>query len=368
VDTLWLNGVNRKTKWNDSVAKMKLPDNKPAVLESGKSHFRSFIVNKADIEEMWNYHLQQPGAEAYRREVIGQVFETGKPHIYEGKIGDSPNGLAVFPVWNDNGELDSVAVFETNAATPESSIATEPSISNQQGKKSLSKLYSVIAHDLRSPFASIIGLSELLKDEARKMDPDEIERFASTINRTASKSLQLLDNLLEWARIQQGKIKPEKSRLPLFEIVDDTIEFFKATAAVKHIQLFNTVPKVTVINSDENMIRAILRNLVCNAIKYTDFDGEVVISALLIQDTMVISVKDSGIGLPPERLNKLFSNETIESTEGTAKEKGTGFGLMLCREYTDMLNGQIWAESEPGKGSVFLFSIPEEDRSRVSYK
>jgi signal transduction histidine kinase len=346
---------------DDSVVKMNLSDNNPAVSESGKTHFRSFIININELHEVWNHPLQEDGADAYRREVIGQVFETGKPHVYEGKIGARPNGFAVFPLWNDYGEIDSVAVFEPNTVTPESAIATEPSNSSQKEKKSLSKLYSVIAHDLRSPFASIMGMSELLKDSSCQMETDEIKKYASIINQTASSSLQLLDKLLEWGKIQQGKVNPEICRLPLYEIADDTIEFFKATAAVKHIQLVNRVPKDTVINGDENMLRAILRNLVCNAIKYTGFGGEVIISTLLNQETKVISVKDTGIGLGPERLSKLFSNKSIESTKGTANEEGTGFGLMLCRDYIEMMNGKIWAESESGKGSVFSFSLPEEE-------
>jgi signal transduction histidine kinase len=170
----------------------------------------------------------------------------------------------------------------------------------------------------------------------------------------------MLDNLLGWGKLQQGSIKPVKNKLLLNTLIDDIIDFFNATATMKDIGLINTVPPLTAVFSDENMLRSILRNLISNALKFTGKGGEVVISAAERHENLIISVKDTGIGIDPEKLEHLLKDKNILSTEGTLHEKGSGFGLLLCREYAKKLGGTINAESKANEGSVFSVALPIE--------
>ncbi len=220
------------------------------------------------------------------------------------------------------------------------------------------KLFSIIAHDLRSPFNSIIGYSEELIENVKDNDNTESEKFSAIINSSAKNTLVLLDNLLNWAKSQIGQtiFKPEK--IVLLEAIQEIIEISNPTANIKNISLNHKHLDNIEVYADANMLKTVLRNLICNAIKFTNINGNINISAIPDQKQIEITISDNGVGISEEKINKLFKIDSDFITKGTENEKGSGLGLILCKEFVEKHNGKIWVESEVGKGSNFKFTIP----------
>tara|TARA_R110002050_G_scaffold16019_2_gene49071 strand:- start:171644 stop:172837 length:1194 start_codon:yes stop_codon:yes gene_type:complete len=220
------------------------------------------------------------------------------------------------------------------------------------------KLFSIIGHDLRSPFSNIIGLSELLSESVKESDVSTSEVYSEMINSTAKNTLVLLENLLKWAKSQTGQInyKPEKISLPT--LIQEVIEQSNSIARAKNILLKQITSEEIQFLSDEKMIKTVLRNLVSNAIKFTKPGGKISIFTLLQQHLVEVTISDNGIGINNAMCEKLFSNSTNTSSLGTANEKGSGLGLILCKEFVEKLGGTIWVESKEGKGSDFKFTLP----------
>lgn len=220
------------------------------------------------------------------------------------------------------------------------------------------KFFSIIAHDLKSPFNSILGFSDLLKEFASSLDVNEIIQYASAIHTTADNTLSLLYNLLEWAQIQKGGMPFSPKPLIMSEVVNQAISAIVDVASQKGIELLNNTPPQIIISADENMIKTLIRNLVSNSIKFTKQNGKVEISAKTNNNEVEVSISDNGVGINKENLTKLFDIGSGFTTRGTGNEKGTGLGLILCKEFVEKHNGRIWAESEEGKGSTFKFILP----------
>jgi signal transduction histidine kinase/ligand-binding sensor domain-containing protein len=220
------------------------------------------------------------------------------------------------------------------------------------------KFFSIIAHDLKNPFGTIIGISEMLNEEIDSENSARIREFGNMINTSAVQTLRLLENLLEWANSQRGKILFEPGPVKLNELLIEEFNVLSDTAKTKNIDLKNYLPDNLIISADKNMIRTILRNLISNAIKFTHKNGIVEVKAAIANNQVVISVSDNGIGMTKEFIPKLFRIDGDLSTRGTDNEKGTGLGLFLCKEFVEKHHGKIWVESEPGKGSIFRFVLP----------
>jgi signal transduction histidine kinase len=222
------------------------------------------------------------------------------------------------------------------------------------------KFFSIIAHDLINPFNSILGFSELLENEFDKYENAEKKQMVSYIHQGIGNAYSLLDNLLQWASTQRGTIHFEPSKIDLFLLAQTTCNLLNQSAIKKSITLQNEVDEGFCIQADYNMISAIVRNLVSNAIKFTPKGGEVKLGAKMNDENRFIEiiVKDNGRGIPADVQSKLFNIEGNTSTRGTENEGGTGLGLILCKEFVEKHNGTIWVESEIGKGSTFYFTIP----------
>ena len=220
------------------------------------------------------------------------------------------------------------------------------------------KFFSIISHDLRSPFNSLLGLSELLKNEIDEFSKEEIQLFSTNIYNSAKHLLNLVDDLLEWSRIQAGKIEYEPSECDLFVIVNSIITLLNGNAAKKKIEIENLVKKDSNVYADEYMLNSIIQNLIANAIKFTGEGGKIFISKKIKDEMAEISIRDTGIGIEEEEINKLFVIGGKRSSPGTANEKGTGIGLILSKELVEKHGGKIWVESKLGEGSVFRFTIP----------
>jgi signal transduction histidine kinase/ligand-binding sensor domain-containing protein len=220
------------------------------------------------------------------------------------------------------------------------------------------KFFSIIAHDLKNPFSSIIGISEILKEEIRSGDPVTLENYTGMINTSAVQTYRLLENLLEWANSQRGKISFTPEQINLRLLFNEEFNVLNEMATAKNIELKSFFADDLTIVADKNMIKTILRNLISNAIKFTYKNGKVEVKASVDDKNTTISVSDSGIGMSEEIIAKLFRLDANLSTRGTENEKGTGLGLFLCKEFVEKHGGKIKVESESGKGSIFRFTIP----------
>lgn len=219
------------------------------------------------------------------------------------------------------------------------------------------KFFSIIAHDLKSPFNGISGLSEIMKDEAKYLDTATIEQYAELIHSTSQNAYQLLENLLDWARVQQSRMPFRPEALLLKRIVSEVVELLCEKASSKKITLTNAVPENMIVKADENMLKTIIRNLVSNALKFTSTNGTIGINAVSYLNETEISVKDTGIGIKKDDIGKIFKIDSNFSRPGTENEKGTGLGLLLCKEFVEKHGGEFRVESEEGKGSTFSFTI-----------
>lgn len=223
------------------------------------------------------------------------------------------------------------------------------------------KFFSIISHDLKNPIAGIIGFSELLKEDYKDLAPEKIEMYASIINESAEFTLELLQNLLEWSRIQGGSIKSVKKNFNLSDLLRTNVEGSRPQALTKNIELKPDFKENLLIHADEKMISTVIRNLISNAIKFTPIGGTITISSekKIISDKNVIEteIRDTGIGMKEEDIKKLFKIEENYMSKGTNDESGTGLGLILCKEFLNQNDGTIKVESKPNIGSSFIFTL-----------
>jgi signal transduction histidine kinase/ligand-binding sensor domain-containing protein len=220
------------------------------------------------------------------------------------------------------------------------------------------RFFSIIAHDLRNPFNVVSGFSEILLRNIDKLPKEKVYKFLNMIHVSSTSGNSLLENLLQWSRSQTGRIAFEPVNINLAVIAEETIRLLSGEADRKSIELQQIIDDRINVMADENMLKTVLRNLVSNAIKFTDEKGKVTIKAAPDNSFAEISVTDTGIGITDENKEKLFRVDVIVTTKGTAKESGTGLGLILCKDFVERHNGKIWVESEVGKGSDFKFTIP----------
>jgi len=223
------------------------------------------------------------------------------------------------------------------------------------------KFFSIIAHDLKSPFNAILGFSELLKMEALNPDADILVEYASIINSSARQTISLLDNLLDWAKTQQNSFPFMPKSLSINNLINHEIRSLRSNASQKSISLLSMVPHDITVTADEKMISSVIRNLISNAVKFTHKNGSVKVEASLQKDWVEVSVSDNGVGMSAEAVDRLFRIDKSLSKPGTENEQGSGLGLLLCKEFVEKHGGKIRVESEPGKGSRFSFSIPLVD-------
>lgn len=220
------------------------------------------------------------------------------------------------------------------------------------------KFLSIIAHDLKNPFNSIIGFSEILNEEIKAESPSRIRECARLINVSAIQTYKLLENLLEWANSQRGTIPFNPMKLVVNNLVEEEFLNLKDMADRKNIVLINSTHTNLAVLADKNMFKVVLRNLLSNAIKFTYRNGRIEVNATINMNMVEIAVSDTGIGMSEITLAKLFKIDANLSTPGTENENGTGLGLFLCKEFIEKHNGDIKAESLQGKGSRFIFKLP----------
>ncbi|TVQ96943.1 MAG: PAS domain S-box protein [Desulfovibrionales bacterium] len=232
---------------------------------------------------------------------------------------------------------------------------------NEQLQLSLAekdKFFSIIAHDLRGPMTGFIGMSSLLKDNVTHYTASQLRKIAVIMKESAEKMFYLLENLLEWSKLNRGMIKLEPDVFGLEDVVLRSMELLRAVADQKKMALNCTVPSGLKVFADQHMLDIVLRNLLSNALKFSNSGSSVSIQATRDEEMVVIAVQDNGVGMDPGTTAKLFSMDKNTSRIGTKGELGSGIGLILCKEFVEMHGGRIWVESTPGQGSIFKFSLP----------
>jgi signal transduction histidine kinase/ligand-binding sensor domain-containing protein len=220
------------------------------------------------------------------------------------------------------------------------------------------RFFAIIAHDLRNPFHTVSGFTEILINDYKNLPSEKIERYLNLIYTSSANGNNLLENLLQWSRSQTGRITFDPARLNLSAIADETVNLLEGNALRKNIRINSLVDQNIIVFADEHMLKTICRNLVSNAIKFTLENGTITIKSVLTNAEVEITVADTGVGIPPENIPKLFQINTTITTKGTLSESGTGLGLILCKEFVEKHNGTIWVESEINKGSEFKFTLP----------
>lgn len=224
--------------------------------------------------------------------------------------------------------------------------------------ESKDRFISVLAHDLKNPFSTLLGFSEIMVQDMNELSYKQIEHYANQIYSAARITHQLLDELLMWARVQSDQLPFNPERVNICQLCTNLVKEFELAAGKKNINVCLNKEDERFVFADELMVKTILRNLITNAIKFTNVGGSIRICGNCNGDEVVVTVEDSGIGMSEQQVSKLFDISSKTSKEGTAGEKGTGLGLLLCKDMVEKNKGRIWVESELGKGSKFMFTLP----------
>ena len=221
------------------------------------------------------------------------------------------------------------------------------------------KFFSIIAHDLKSPFTGFLGYTRIMAEEIDELSITEIHEISQRMQSSANNLYTLLENLLEWTKVKRLDVNLENNLQRINTLIINNINIIKARADIKEIRLIFNNDKDVYLNIDTNIINTVIRNLLSNAVKFTHQGGSVIIQIIDSLDEAIISIIDNGIGIPKEMIKQLFEIGYKTTRQGTANETSTGLGLLLCKEYVDLIGGRIWVESQVNLGSTFYFTIPK---------
>jgi signal transduction histidine kinase len=271
------------------------------------------------------------------------------------------SGLIWFFYYNERNIYK--ALFETEKELGEYHAETEKTLLENEARltelnATKDKFFSIIAHDLRNPFQILLSMTEILANGIDDLDKKELSEFSKQLYNATRNQHRLLENLLSWAQLQQDQNTYNPRRIELYKLTEDVFELIGGAAAAKNILLENNVDKKISVMADPDMMHSVLSNLITNAIKFTYPQGRVEVSAVITENMARVSVRDNGVGIEKDKIGKLFNIKSNSNSRGTADERGTGLGLVLCKEFVEKQQGRIWVESEPGKGSNFIFTIP----------
>jgi PAS domain S-box-containing protein len=268
--------------------------------------------------------------------------------------------MSYYPIKNEKGYIESILYSALDITTrkklEEDILKSHNQLLELNATKD--KFFSIIAHDLRSPFSALIGLSEILSHSAEDLDTFRVQSLAQALHETSLNIFELLENLLTWARTQSGKIEVKPETVDLSQITNEVILLLDNAARQKNIRLVNLISYNTTVKADKNMLRTVLRNLISNAVKFTHSGKMIKVQHVISNGFVEVSVVDMGTGIKPENVSKLFNLSEKFTMKGTANEGGTGLGLILCKEFIERNGGKIKVESEFGKGSTFSFTLP----------
>jgi PAS domain S-box-containing protein len=305
----------------------------------------------------------------YNNEVIFKILNGGKKSYRWEKRYLHKNGSVIWADIHTFLHCNSVGeplyfITTVNDITKRRSLEAEIKEQNEQLQQSnieKDKFFAILAHDLRSPICSFLGLAEVMAEESNTMTMSEIEEISKSLFISASNLYQLLENLLEWSVLRKGYTNCIPEASDLNKIISRSMEPFRESANRKRIELSFEADHPLHVLCDLKMTETILRNLISNALKYTHGNGQVTIVAAASGNVVRISVTDSGIGMSEDLLSKLFKLNEQVCRKGTEGEASSGLGLLICKEFAELQGGKIWAESVEEKGSTFHFTLQLAD-------
>jgi signal transduction histidine kinase len=231
----------------------------------------------------------------------------------------------------------------------------------QELNASKDKFFSIISHDLRGAFGALLGFAQLISDNIDAYSKDRVKTLVSRLRTCAERLYALLENLLTWSRLQRGVVECVPKVIDLFPIAKENLELFTTRAEQKQITFKNSIQEGTTVYADPVMVNTVMRNLLSNGLKFTSAGGSIHVSSTDHDEHFIaVTVVDTGIGIPEDILPRLLRIDTQYTHTGTAGEQGTGLGLILCKELVEKNGGNLWVESELGKGTIFTFTLPKQ--------
>lgn len=356
-EALWLNEQKHRVLLDDASDPIFSFERDGTYLYVNKAFSTPFNKKPEEIigKKIWDIFSNDEAEKRFA--AVKKAFETGVIIDLDVKVptstGDTFYQTTVKPIINDDGEVKTVICISKNI--------TERRKAESELKKLVDtkdKFFSIIAHDLKNPFNSIIGFSDLLKIRLLKDKNEKASQLANILNSSAKEAYNLLENLLVWANSQRGDIHFNPMELGLIDIIENEISLVNSMALSKGVAIKYHIAEKLTVKADEHMLKVIIRNLITNAIKYSNQGGEIIVSTFRKSDFIEISVIDNGVGMSEDIRAKLFKLNPEISKLGTEGERGTGLGLILCKEFIEKHGGQIWVESKLGEGTKFSFTIP----------
>jgi PAS domain S-box-containing protein len=335
--------------------------NRAAALRRGISD-PSEAINKTDFDFFTKEHAEQ----ALKDEI--EIIRNGKvlENIEEKQtwIGSKEDWASTTkaPIRNDDGEI--IGTFGITRDITERKKAQgaleQSEIKLRELNAIKDKFFSIIAHDLRGPFNGLFGLLDMIREDFDEISADEIKENLETMNDILRNLFQLLEDLLEWGRIQRNVFDFSPTNENISQTIKNVVDLYSINAKNKGVNLILDIPAKLFVEFDKKMISTVVRNLLTNAIKFTEPRGTIKISARDEANQIIISVEDTGVGISNNNLHRLFNLTEYFSTKGTNNESGTGLGLILCKEFIEKHKGKMTVETELKKGSIFSFSIPKQ--------
>jgi PAS domain S-box-containing protein len=362
-----------------------LIDNLPDFIYVKDSESRFLLANKATLasfgltmpEELagkTDFDLHPPEMAQQFFEDERRILESGQPLINrEETVFDQSRNATTWllstkiPLRDSQGKITGLVGINrdiTKRKQAEAGLLTahnELQVKNEQLRElnaNKDKFFSIISHDLRSPFTALLGYIDVLGKQVEHVSRMALKEYIAKLSVSAERLYALLENLLTWSRLQRGAMEYVPEQFDFKEIVDDMVELFTSNAEQKQIGLSSAVQETLVAYADYAMVNTIMRNLISNALKFTPTGGNITISARYDTHDVEVAVSDTGNGMSPETMAKLFRVDVHPTTTGTAGETGTGLGLILCQDLVQKNGGKIWVESEVGKGTTFRFTLP----------
>ena len=296
--------------------------------------------------------------ENYWFETFARVLKTGKSQSFQNYSKELQKYFEIYS-WKVNEQEIAIIFNEIPENTKKLTQLKETKAKVVALNISKDRLLTVIAHDLRSPFNVILGYSNLLIENATaNRNLEETLKYSTILHTKAKESLVMLDNILEWGNTQNEYVNFKIEKIRINVLIEEMIQILHPSASIKKISLvFNASDPIAIL-ADRNMLKSIFVNLISNAIKFTNSNGEIQISSNIQNDFCEVRISDNGVGIDPKKQAELFKSKKNTSSIGTAGESGSGLGLLICKEFVQMNHGEIKSESKIGKGSSFIFTLP----------
>jgi len=353
--------------WNNSLAELTNINPKEAI-GSYLYDFYPEFNKKINIMRINDVALGGPSAifsASLNKSLFAPKNNLNSQHYFEVAASPLPieqndNNLVIFTVEDRTSLYKKISDYKRVKDLALIEIEQRKSVeeSLKLANQSKDKFISIMAHDIKNPLGVIQSVSEFLLKAYDELDREEILEFLNGMYQSSKKLNGLINDLLTWARTQSGRLNANLTENNFYDLTTEVIDLLKPSSEKKSINLINKVAPDTIINYDNFMINTVVRNLIGNAIKFSEEGDSITINCIEIDNYFLVSVEDSGVGISEDKTQKLFVLGESTSTLGTNQEEGTGFGLLICKEFVDIHRGKIWVESELGKGSIFKFTIP----------